>query len=58
MWLWPVITALGPSGGATAAANLNGLDRLFKVHGRWKSNSAKDGCVCDKVDSRLFGADR
>ena len=42
------------SGGATAAANLNVPDRLFKVHGRWKSDSANDGYVCDKADSRLF----
>ena len=42
------------SGGATSAANLNVPDRLFKVHGRWKSESAKDGYVRDKVESRLF----
>ncbi|KAL9960191.1 hypothetical protein ACROYT_G033610 [Oculina patagonica] len=42
------------SGGATSAANLNVPDRLFKVHGRWKSDSAKDGYVRDKVDSRLY----
>ena len=42
------------SGGATSAANLNVPDRLFKVHGRWKSDSAKDGYVHDKVDSRLY----
>ena len=42
------------SGGDTAAANLNVPDRLFKVHGRWKSDSAKDGYIRDKVDSRLF----
>ena len=51
------------SGEATSAANLNVPDRLFKVHGRWKSESAKDGYtthlhniylhVRDKVDSRL-----
>ncbi|CAH3187148.1 unnamed protein product, partial [Porites evermanni] len=33
------------SGGATSAANLYVPDRLFKVHGRWKSDSAKDGYV-------------
>ena len=38
------------SGGAISAANLNVSDRLFKVHGRWKSDSAKDGYVRDKVD--------
>jgi len=42
------------SGGATSAANLNVPDQLFKVHGRWKSDSAKDGYVSDKVDSRLY----
>ena len=42
------------SGGATSAANLNVPDRLFKVHGRWKSDSAKDGYVRDKVDLRLY----
>ncbi|CAH3179882.1 unnamed protein product, partial [Porites lobata] len=42
------------SGGATSAANLNVPDRLFKVHGRWKSDSANDGYVRDKVDSRLY----
>ncbi|CAH3039681.1 unnamed protein product [Porites lobata] len=42
------------SGGATSAANLNVPDRLFKVHGRWKSDSANDGYVHDKVDSRLY----
>ena len=42
------------SEGATSAANLNVPDRLFKVHGRWKSDSAKDGYVHDKVDSRLY----
>ena len=42
------------SGGATSAANLNVPDRLFKVHGRWKSDSAKDDYVRDKVGSRLY----
>ena len=44
------------SGGATSAesANLNVPDRLFKVHGRWKSDSAKDGYIHDKLDSRLY----
>ena len=38
----------------SSAANVNVQDRLFKVHGRWKSDSAKDGYVHDKVDSRLY----
>lgn len=32
------------NGGATTAANNNVPDRLFKVHGRWRSENAKDGC--------------
>ena len=42
------------SGGATSAANLNVPDRLFKIDGRRKSDLAEDGCVRDKVDSRLY----
>ena len=38
------------AGGATAAGV---PDRLFKRHGRWKSESAKDGYVKDSVESRL-----
>ncbi|KAL5497418.1 hypothetical protein EMCRGX_G013885 [Ephydatia muelleri] len=37
------------AGGATAAANAGVPDRLFKRHGRWKSESAKDGYVKDSV---------
>ena len=33
------------SGGATAAAEAGIEDRLFKKHGRWKSEKAKDGYV-------------
>lgn len=41
------------AGGATAAAN-NGIpDRLFKRHGRWRSESAKDGYIKDKIQDRL-----
>ena len=41
------------AGGATAAAN-NGIpDRLFKRHGRWLSETAKDGYVKNSVDERL-----
>ena len=37
------------AGGATAAANAPGLnDRLFKRHGRWKSESAKDSYVKER----------
>ncbi len=41
------------AGGATAAANAGVPDSLFKCHGRWKSESAKDGYVKDSVDSLL-----
>ena len=42
------------SGGATAAANAGVPDRLFKRHGRWKSELAKDGYVKDLLSSRLL----
>ena len=41
------------SGGATAAANAGVPDRLFKRHGRWHSESAKDGYVKDSLEARL-----
>lgn len=41
------------SGGATAAAAAGINDRLFKRHGRWKSETAKDGYVKDNLDSLL-----
>lgn len=41
------------AGGATAAANAKVPDRLFKRHGRWKSENAKDGYVKDHLQSRL-----
>ena len=41
------------AGGATAAANAGVEDRLFKRHGHWKSESAKDGYVKDSVDRCL-----
>ena len=41
------------SGGATAAANANVNERCWKRHGRWKSDSAKDGYVADSLVSRL-----
>ena len=53
----PDISATGThslrSGGATAAANAGVPDRLFKRHGRWASESAKDGYVQDSLSSRL-----
>ena len=41
------------AGGATAAANAGVPDRLFKQHGRWKSESAKDGYIKDSMEKRL-----
>jgi hypothetical protein len=37
------------SGGATAACKFGISDRLFKIHGRWKSENAKDGYVCEDL---------
>ena len=42
------------SGGATAAANAGVPDRLFKRHGRWRSEKAKDGYVEDDTDHLLL----
>ena len=41
------------AGGASAAANAGIGDRLFKRHGRWKSDQAKDGYIKDNLDSLL-----
>ena len=41
------------AGGVTATANTGVPDRLFKRHGRWKSETAKDGYVKDSLESRL-----
>ena len=41
------------SGGETAAANAGDPDRLFKRHGRWKSETVKDGYVQDDISSLL-----
>ena len=41
------------AGGATAAAGAGVPDRLFKSHGRWCSENAKDGYVKDKLEARL-----
>ena len=41
------------AGGATTAANAKVPDHLFKRHGRWKSENAKDGYVKDSIESRL-----
>ena len=41
------------SGGASAAANAGVPDRMFKWHGRWCSENAKDGYVKDSLKDRL-----
>ena len=41
------------AGGASAAANAGVGDRLFKRHGRWKSDQAKDGYIKDNLESLL-----
>ena len=41
------------SGGASTAAQAGVPDRLFKRHGRWRSETAKDGYVQDKLEDRL-----
>ena len=41
------------AGGASAAANAGVGDRLFKRHGRWKSDQAKDAYIKDNLDSLL-----
>lgn len=42
------------AGGATAAASNGVPDRLFKKHGRWRSETAKDGYVEDPLEERLL----
>ena len=39
--------------GGASAANAGVPDRLFKKHGWWKSENAKDGYIEDSLDSRL-----
>ena len=41
------------AGGASAAANAGVSDRLFKRHGRWKSDRAKYGYIKDSLESLL-----
>ena len=41
------------TGGATQAANNNVSDRLFKAHGRGRSENAKDGYVQDSLTAKL-----
>ena len=42
-----------PAGGAIVAANAGVQDTLFKRHGCWKSESAKDGYGKDSVQRWL-----
>jgi hypothetical protein len=46
-------THSGRRGGATRAANVDVPDRLFKEHGAWKSERAKDGYVVSRLQARL-----
>ena len=41
------------AGGASISANNGTNDRIFKRHGRWKSDKAKDGYVKDSLENRL-----
>ncbi|KAK3100534.1 hypothetical protein FSP39_021460 [Pinctada imbricata] len=41
------------SGGATAAAAAGINDRIFKKHGRWRSEKAKDGYVKESLQEKL-----
>jgi len=41
------------SGGATAVAGAGIPDRIFKCHGCWKSENAKDGYVKNTLENRL-----
>lgn len=42
------------SGGATVAANSDVDNRCLKRHGRWKTDSSKDGYIVDSVEKRLL----
>ena len=42
------------AGGASAAANAGVSDWLFKSHGRWKTDQAKDGYIKDNSESLLL----
>ena len=42
------------AGGATAAAASGMPDRLFKKHGRWRSEATKDGYIVDPLDQCLL----
>jgi hypothetical protein len=40
--------------GANSAAKYGVLDRLFKRHGRWRSDKSKDGYVKDDLVQRML----
>jgi hypothetical protein len=40
-------------GGATAAAQNDTPARLFRIHGRWKSDKAKNGYALENLQKRL-----
>ena len=42
------------AGGATAAANMGVNDKLFKKHGRWKSDKVKDGYIHESIQTKLI----
>lgn len=43
------------AGGATEAANAGGVsERCLKRHGRWRSDTAKDGYVDDSLEKKLL----
>jgi hypothetical protein len=41
------------AGGASSAANFGISDRIFKKHGRWSSDTAKDGYVTENLSIKL-----
>ena len=41
------------AGGASGAANAGVPDRMFKRHGRWHSENAKDSYIADSLQNRL-----
>ena len=41
------------SGGSSVATNAGVNDRLFKSHGRWRSENAKDGYVDANIEALL-----
>ncbi|XP_068714235.1 uncharacterized protein [Montipora foliosa] len=49
----PAVLLKSKAGGASAAADAQVSDRLFKRHGRWKSDKAKDDYIKDNILSLL-----